>query len=372
VNIGILIPGFSAHDGDWAIPVQQHLARELAKTDHVRVVALRYPPRRDPYMVSGAHVYAIGAGSAARGLQRFQLWTNALKLIRRLHREKPFDVLHAMWADETGLIAGWAGRLLGIPVVVSILGGELIGLPDIRYGLQLSRFSRWVVGQALNNADAVIVASSYVRRLIVQAGYRIPDSRLITGTLGVDTTLFTPAAVPADPRRLINVASLVPVKDQETLFRAVALLPDVTLDMVGSGSLRQPLTALATHLGISDRVRWHGDVYHPELPALYQQAGIKVLTSRHEILAMSTLEAAACGLPVITTEVGTIPDHPDIGITVPVGNHKALADAIYKLIYDPQRLDNLRQSARAAAVRDFSITGTAEHQRTLYKQLRDS
>jgi glycosyltransferase involved in cell wall biosynthesis len=356
MNIGILIPGFSAHEDDWAIPVQQHLARELAAADHVRIIALRYPPSQQPYQVYNAHVYPVGAGSSARGSARFRLWASAFRLIWRLHRDTPFDVLHAMWADETGLIAGWAGRWLGV----------------IGYGLQLSRFSHWIVGQALTHADTVIVASSYTRRLLHTAGYRVPDSRLVTGTLGVDPALFSPAAAPADPRRLINVASLVPVKDQAALLRATALVPEVTLDMVGTGSLRQPLTALAEQLGIAERVHWHGAVPHLQLPALYRQAGIAILTSRHEILAMSMLEAAACGLPVITTNVGTIPDHPEIGLTVPIGDPAALADAIRALLHDPPRLRALRETARAAAVRDFSIGGTAEHLRALYRQLTGS
>ena len=119
-----------------------------------------------------------------------------------------------MWADETGLIAAWAGRRIGVPVVVSILGGELVGLRDIGYGLQLSRFSRWIVGQALGGADRVIVPSAYIRRLLRETGYRVPDEKIVSITLGVDTERFTPADSPGDARRLIHVASLVPVKDQ--------------------------------------------------------------------------------------------------------------------------------------------------------------
>lgn len=370
MNIGIVIPGFSAHADDWAIPVQQHLTRALALTDDVRVIALRYPHCRQPYALDQVRVYPLGAGQA-RGVGRLTLWLDALRLIRRLHRQQPFDVLHAMWADETGLIAGWAGRTLRVPVVVSILGGELVGLRDIGYGLQLSRFSRWIVGQALTNADRVIVASRYVRQLVKQAGYPVEESRLIGGALGVDTDLFTPSSAPANPRRLINVASLVPVKDQDTLLRAVALVPDITLEIVGTGSEATALKTLAAALGISDRAAFHGAVAHPNLPAFYRQAGIKVLTSRHEILAMSTLEAAACGLPVITTNIGTLPDHQDIAITVPVGDHVRLAAAIHDLISTPQHYEQMRLSARAAVEREFSISHSADSLRAVYHHLAE-
>src|SRR5687768_1697440 len=116
MNIGILLPGFSAHADDWAIPVQQNLMAELARTDDVRILALRYPHHRNRYTFNGATVIPLGVGQV-RGMKRLQLWVNAVRTLRRLHQERPFDVLHAMWADETGLIAAWAGRLLGVPVV---------------------------------------------------------------------------------------------------------------------------------------------------------------------------------------------------------------------------------------------------------------
>ncbi|MFN8447322.1 MAG: glycosyltransferase [Anaerolineae bacterium] len=353
MRIGILLPGFSAHADDWAIPVQQNLARALAARDDLRIVALRYPHRRDTYRIDGTTVHALGAGQV-RGFRRIALWWGALRLIERLHREAPFDVLHAMWADETGLVAGWAGRRLGVPVVVSILGGELVGLRDIGYGLQRGAFSRWIVGQALAGADRVVVPGSYVRRLLDSSGYHIPGEKIVTLPLGVDAERFTPADAPLNPKRLINVASLVPVKDQATLLRALALLDaDVKLDVVGEGVLRPTLEALARELGIAGRVRFVGAVAHPDLPASYRQAAIHILTSRHEAGAIAVLEAAACGLPTISTDVGMVPDYPSLGVTVPVGDAPAVARALQALLADSPSRSALGRSARAAAAGVF-------------------
>ncbi|MFN8374031.1 MAG: glycosyltransferase [Anaerolineae bacterium] len=111
MNIGILLPGFSSDEHDAAIPVQLNLVRTMAQQHDVRVLALRYPHRRDSYDVHGARVHSFGVGQV-RGVGRLRLWLETLLLLRRLHREKPFDVLHAMWADECGLLAAaWAGQL---------------------------------------------------------------------------------------------------------------------------------------------------------------------------------------------------------------------------------------------------------------------
>src|SRR5688572_7480541 len=101
MNIGILTPGFSKDAQDWALPFLQNLTDELSRYGDVRVIALRYPHTRQPYTVNQVQVYPLGYGSNTRSLRRFQLWMDTLQLISKLHSEKPFDVLHAIWSDET-------------------------------------------------------------------------------------------------------------------------------------------------------------------------------------------------------------------------------------------------------------------------------
>ena len=368
MNIGILLPGFSSDEQDWAIPVQLNLVREMTQHDDVRVLALRYPHRRDCYKVYGATVHSLGVGQV-RGAGRLALWWDALRTLRRLHQEKPFDVLHAMWADETGWIAAWAGRWLNVPVVISIAGGELVGFDDIGYGLQRGAFSRWTVRQALAGADCVVVACNYVHRLLEKACYDISDARIRTIVLGVDTELFSPGEAAPDSARLVHVASLVGVKDQATLLRAMARLEGITLDIVGMGPEQARLAGLASALGISERVRFAGAVHHLDLPRYYRRAALNVLSSRHEGLGMVTLEAAACGIPTVSTAVGLLPDYPELGVTVPAGDDAALAAAIRSLLDDPQRRAALGQSALETVRGKITIQHTARQLRAVYEEL---
>jgi glycosyltransferase involved in cell wall biosynthesis len=335
LNIGILLPGFSADENDWAIPVQHNLMRELSAQANLRILALRYPHRRENYHLFEAEVIPLGYTAQARGLRRLQLWAEALFTLRKLHNEKPFNILHAMWADETGAIAVWAGKILKIPVVVSVLGGEMARVEG--YGLQHSPFSRWLVGQAMQ-ADKVIVACAYVEKLI-QARYSAKTERLV---LGVDAERFQPNLRYRRPKHLIHAASLLPVKDQSTLLRAFARLPDdFTLDIVGEGSERQQLEALAKNLEIAERVHFCGNVAYPEMPTYFQKASLHVLSSLHEGLGMVTLEAAACGIPTVSTAVGIVPDYPELGIAVSVGDDAAMAAAILQALetsYDTRKL----------------------------------
>lgn len=370
MNIGVILPGFSAAEADWAIPVQVYLLREMARQHNVRVIALRYPHRRDCYPVFGVQVHSLGVGHWVRGWGRLRLWWDALRLLRQLHRQRPFDVLHAMWADECGLLAAWAGRWLGVPVVVSVAGGELVGLDDIGYGLQRSAFSRWVVRQALYGAGRIVVYCSYTRHLLSTAGYILPEERLRTISLGVDVDVFRPGSAPRDPRRLLNVASLIPVKDQATLLRALARLPeDVSLDIVGEGPQRARLVELAEALGIARRVRFVGAVEHLAMPPFYRQAALHVLSSRHEALSMALLEAAASGLPTVGTAVGLLPDQPAMGVAVPVGDDPALAEAIRDLLNAHAQRRALGRAAVWAVREGFTVGHTVSRFSALYEEL---
>src|ERR1051326_8589210 len=112
MNIGLVVPGFSADATDWCIPALRHLARTLAARDDVRVLALRYPYSAGRYEIDGAEALA--------------LWRPILQALRFEHARRRFDVLHAFWATESGLLAALAGRILGVPTLVSLAGGELV------------------------------------------------------------------------------------------------------------------------------------------------------------------------------------------------------------------------------------------------------
>ncbi|MDQ7023949.1 MAG: glycosyltransferase [Anaerolineae bacterium] len=367
MNIGILTPGFSANSDDWALPFLQNLVDELSTEEDVRVIALRYPHQTQPYAINQVRVYPLGYGSDTRGLRRLQLWTATLRKIIGLHREKPFHVLHAIWADETGLLATWAGRLLNIPTVTSIAGGELVCFPEIGYGSQCSCFGRWIVGQALK-AKVVTVSGSHSRGLIQKAGYDLANDTIHTVIWGVDTEKFTPEPSQKQEIRLLHVGSLVGIKNQAMLLRAVARLENVELDIVGDGVLRPKLEKLARELDIAQRVHFHGSIPYPDMPQYYQRATLHIITSHNEFVPMATLEAAACAVPTISTKVGIVVDYPEMGLTVD-NDEVALAEAINDLLRDNERRVALSQSAYETVQELFTLADTTENLLTTYLHL---
>ncbi|MFQ5340970.1 MAG: glycosyltransferase [Anaerolineae bacterium] len=374
MKIGLILPGFSAGESDWCIPAQLNLVRRLACRAEVHVFPLRYPHHRRPYTVYGAAVHPQG-GAEIRGVGRAALLARTLTAVAAEHRRRPFDILHGMWADEPGFIAVAAGRLLGVPAVVSLLGGELVGLPDIGYGGQLSLISRWLTRVALRQATQVTAGSAYLRRL---ARPLVPPDRLLPIPIGVDTDLFHPG--PANPGclaegevRLLHVGSLVPVKDQATLLRAfsrvVSQIPDAHLHIVGDGPLRHDLERLAELLGIAPKVTFHGAVPHERMPACYRAADLCVLSSRHEGQELVTLEAAACGRATVGTAVGLLPDLAPASQVAPVGDAQALVDALLEVIQDPQAITAMGQASREAVEAGYTLEQTVARLVQLYAGL---
>lgn len=342
MRIGVIVPGFSADEGDWCIPALRTLVAELARHDDVRVVTLRYPHQRRRYRLFGAEVLALG-GATVRGAGSAWLWQATLRELAALHRRAPFDVLHAFWASETGAVAAIAGRLLRIPVIVSIAGGELVALPQIGYGGQLVSSERLKIRLALRLATRITAGSAYACQMATP--FLTPGAVCQQLPLGIDQTLFAPGTIALEtPPRLVQAASLVPVKDQATLLRALALLRTrrvtCSAELAGAGPLEAPLRELASQLGLASIVRFCGELAHDQLPAFYSGAALFVLSSLHEAQCMAALEAAACGVPLIGSAVGVLPElAPDAATCVTPGDPAALADAIEALLRDaPRRL----------------------------------
>ena len=374
MRIGLVVPGFSADAEDWCIPALRDLVTQLALQHEVRVLALRYPYRAARYEVFGAQVTALGGGGGTK-ISSAGVWAGALRELAAEHRQQPFSVLHAFWANETGMITAIAGRLLRVPSVVSLAGGELVGLRDIAYGGQLARTERMKVRLALNLATVVTGGSNSVLALAAPwlAGRR-PD-RVQRLPFGVDTELFAPGVPSAnEPLRLLHVAGLNPVKDQVTLLRAVAMArgrgPSFVLEFVGNGRPDVTLRELAHTLGIEDVVRFLGAIPHHQMPSVYQRASLFVLSSRHEAQGMVLLEAAACGLPIVATSVGVAPElAPQAAVTVPIADAEAMAAAINSLLRDPERRMAMGRAGRSQVVAQFKLETCAGQFVDLYEAL---
>jgi glycosyltransferase involved in cell wall biosynthesis len=168
------------------------------------------------------------------------------------------------------------------------------------------------------------------------------------------------AAQPASRRgavpRLLTIGRMTAQKDHATLMAALGRLARAghrfTVDVIGDGTLAEPVRESARREGLGDRVAFRGALPHDDVLRAYAGADIFVLSSRWEGCPNVVLEAMAHGLPVVATAVGGVPElveHEASGLLVPPSNPRALADALARLFGDAELSAAMGRAGRARA-----------------------
>ncbi len=358
VRIALLVTGGVDRSGrDKVIPALLWLIERLARQHEVFVYALRYYEQPCTYPLLGATIRDLGRPT---GIGR--QYSTAVDALRR---DGPFDVIHGYWAVPAGLIAAIAGRRLGVPSVVTCDSGEFTALRDIGYGLQIRRRHRLAVAGAVRLASRVTVCTSYMDRLA-----RVHGAKPSVIPLGVSSNVFknTTASPEGPPWRLLNVASLNPVKDHRTLItafrRVVDTVGEVHLNLAGEDTMRGAIHDAVREGGLDPHVTFHGVLPSEEVATLYRGAHLYVSSSRHEAAGVVALEAAASCLPVVGTSVGYVADWATTRArAVPTNDPHALADAVISLLDDPVERRRLARSAHDWAVAHDADWTAAEFSR---------
>lgn len=364
MRIALIVPGGVDRSGEYrVIPALLALIGRLSLHHDVQVIALSQEAHAGKWDLAGARIHNIG-------LKQTRL--RAIGAIRSLHRSSPFGVVQAIWSGQCGLIAVAAGRILGIPSLIHVAGGELVALPDLNYGGRLSWRGRLREAVVLRGAAVLTSASTPVIEALSNLG--LAAQRL---PLGVDLHVWPPRAPvrrdPSRPAKLIHVASLNVVKDQPTLLQALAALDragaSFEMDIVGEDTLQGEIQRLAGRLGLSGKIRFHGFLPQRRLRPVLEDADLMIISSRHETGPLAVLEAAVAGVPTVGTAVGHLVEWaPHAALSVPVADWAALADAIGQVINDEElRLRIAREALNRATLEDADYT--ARHFQALYASL---
>jgi glycosyltransferase involved in cell wall biosynthesis/peptidoglycan/xylan/chitin deacetylase (PgdA/CDA1 family) len=262
-------------------------------------------------------------------------------MLRRIIAEEDIYIINAHapvpgLADMAALVAFHAHIPFAVTYhMVSMTKGRLLTDRII------SVYEKRVLPNMLRYASAVICASDPVRDTFL----RKQRSKSLTVTPGVDTALFTPAAV-APENTLLYVGSLAKSdkhKGVHVLLKAMKTVvkewPEARLMLVGEGDGRADYEALAMRYGLSDNVRFLGGQYGPDLYEAYREASVFVLPSFNESFGMVVLEAMASGIPVVSTPVGAIPmqiTDDQNGYLVQPGDSAMLAKKLIYLLQHPK------------------------------------
>ena len=245
------------------------------------------------------------------------------------------------------------------PIVITI--HDLTTLIFPHHHSQLNRlYLRWALPVMARRADAIIADSHATKRDIVALLSAAPEKVTVVH-LGVDTARFAPQAPAAVESVLASlgvrapyvlaVGTLEPRKNLVTLLQAYATLPQSAPQLVlvgGKGWGDDRLALAIREMGLADRVRLTGYVADELLPALYSGAEAFVYPSLYEGFGLPVLEAMACGAPVITSNVSSLPEVVGTAaLLVDPHDVRQLAGALEMLLESPARRRDLRAEGLA-------------------------
>ncbi|MFT8421263.1 MAG: glycosyltransferase [Gluconacetobacter sp.] len=298
--------------------------------------------------------------------------------LRLLAGRRP-ALVHAHFGID-GVYALPLARRLGVPLVTTFHGFD-VTLSD-RYFLRSPAWVNYPLHRrALARQGQLFLCNSgFLRDQAVARGF--PVERTHVHYIGVDCAAYQPREPAEETPVILHVARLVELKGTEYLLRAFARLAaahrDLRLAIIGEGPLRGRLEALAGALGVAERVLFLGAQPHAVVMEWMRRAMMLVLPSvltasgRVEGLGMVMLEAAVCGVPVVATRVGGIPEgvaEGRSGLIVPPRDVEALAAAMDALAADPAMRGAMGRAGRAFVAERFDLRRQTEILECWYDEL---
>jgi len=279
------------------------------------------------------------------------------------------DILHLHFPNPMAVMAYLASGYRG-PVVVTYHS-------DMVRQKTLGPLFEPFLHAALRRSSAIITTSpNYLETSRILRRYRERCHVIPLGISIQDFEHCEPSAAAAirqqyGDRLIVGVGRLVYYKGFEYLIRAMARVPGKLL-LIGQGPLRAELGALASELGVADRVVFLGKVDHHRLVACYHAAQVFAFPSiaRSEAFGIAQIEAMAAGLPVVNTSLDSgvpfVSLHHQTGLTVQPGNSEQLADAINNLLDHPDLRGSFGQAARQRAKLEFDLRTMVDRTLSLY------
>lgn len=389
MKIGVITSAYPDYEDDPHGIFVHRLMREIVNKGHEVHVLAPYTGGETEYILEGVHVERFHyfyprsfeklSGRAGmidnvkEGLLvKIQVLTFLFfNVFHSLQKLKKMDVIHVQWPIPNGLGALFLKKIYGIPYINTVHGEEVH--LSRRYHMLFAL--RWLV----NNSSKTITNSTATRKFCLEAG--LDSEKIDVIPFGVDTDFFRPLNVYKDENifQILSVGYLIERKGFEYLIKAMPHVlkeyKQVRLKIVGSGPLESNLKELIYELDLGDEVEIVKNVTDEELLMLYNSADLFVLPSivdsegNTEGLGVVLLEAMACGIPVVGSDVGGIADiiqNESIGFLVPEKDIFELSKEIIKLIEDTELLEKMGLNGYKLVKAKFNWNKIAENYQKVY------
>lgn len=276
-----------------------------------------------------------------------------------------YDLVDCHYYYPDGVAVALVSRFLGKPFTVTARGTDINLIPEFK-------LPRRLIVRASQKAAASITVCAALKDRMVEIGAR--EDKIHVFRNGVNLELFRPMNQEQCKQRyqitrttLLSVGHLIERKGHDKIIEAMAALPDCDLLIAGGGELDAELKALVEKLGLSQQVRFLGELQQERLPELYNAVDIMVLASSREGWANVLLESMACGTPVVATNIWGTPEvvnSPAAGVLVSERTGQGIAEGVTELLQNFPSSEETRKYAEG-----FSWQQTVSGLNSLFDKL---
>lgn len=296
-------------------------------------------------------------------------------------REGSFDVIHDNQTLADGILKVQDGKT---PLVTTIhhpitrdYAVALAAEPKWYMRLLIHRWHGFLrmqkrVAKRLNAVVTVSEASA----IDIAADFAVKPEAIRVMPLGVDIDVFRPlSGVEREACRLMTTASAdAPLKGLPVLLKAMALLrpkfPELTLTLIGKPKADGETRRLIDALGLEDAIDYRHGISTEEMVACYARATVAVVPSLYEGFGLPAIEAMACGVPLVSTAGGALPEVVgEAGKLVDAGDEQALAAAIAGLLLSSSEREQLAVAGRERAIQEYCWDRCAERMVAYYREV---
>jgi glycosyltransferase involved in cell wall biosynthesis len=339
----------------------EYMAEHLARRGHeVHIITSLDDDLSEESFEKGFHIHRLPV-IQIRTIGLIFFWADLYRTIKKLDP----DLVHSQ------------SLIFAVPALIS---KKVLKIPYVVWGQGLDVYFRnWfmqlVSWTIIKNADSVIALTKDMKRVLQEIYSR--DIEVVPNGIDIEDYQNRPYEHERESpeARIVFVGRLDPVKNLPSLLRAMKIvcevLPDAKLIIVGDGEEREDLESLSDSLGIRDRVDFVGRTPHENIPDYLSQADIFVLPSVSEGFPVVILEAMACGLPIVATRVGGVPDIIEDGVNgclVESGDFLGLAKKILFLLKNPL-LKNLLSKNNRIKVQGYTWKNVVDHLERIYREI---
>jgi glycosyltransferase involved in cell wall biosynthesis len=270
----------------------------------------------------------------------------------------------------TGLLTFFPGKHKKIPYIVSIRGSDVPHYDRFNRRLELIHsLLKPLTKRIWNKAKAVVALSKSLRQTALETD---PKQQIDIIRNGISTEIFKPLASDNTGKslKLVAVCRLLERKGIQYVLAALAELsdPNISLKIVGLGNYETELKKLCKHYSLESVVSFHGYCKNEELPLVFRDSDVFILTSLAESFGIVFLEAMSCALPIIGARTGGIPGivSEENGILVEPTDVAKIKKAILKMMHQPELRKEMGQMNRKKMIEQYSWRHVANMYLNIY------